>query len=352
MGKNLNSFNLAPVARDAALVGELIEKWGSELDDSLSSVNDLASGFQSVVQEISKGNIGLASTKKTFNSFLKLFIFGFALAFFVSCDKEFNEIGADFVDNDHYNFATQKYDVIAYNQSSGPVQTNNLPINALGYYNNKVFGTTKASFVTQLELASVNPTFINPSTITIDSVYLHVPYFSHKKDELDADGYNIYQLDSIYGAGKIKLEVFRSNYFLRNLDPNPISGLLEQQSYFSDQTTDIENITPPLSSLRLNNNIDLTPIDQTYQNDNFEFRNTPIKFYKTDPITNALLSPLVERARLAPGIYMDLDEGKFLTDIIHAGTANLADNNAFKNYYRGLYFKVTCLLYTSDAADE
>jgi len=68
LGKNLNSFNLAPVARDAALVGELIEKWGNELDDSLASVNDLASGFQSVVQEISKGNVGLASTKKTFNS--------------------------------------------------------------------------------------------------------------------------------------------------------------------------------------------------------------------------------------------------------------------------------------------
>ena len=68
LGKNLNSFNLTPVARDAALVGELIEKWGSELDESLASVNDLSSGFQSVVQEISQGNIGLAATKKTFNS--------------------------------------------------------------------------------------------------------------------------------------------------------------------------------------------------------------------------------------------------------------------------------------------
>jgi hypothetical protein len=68
LNKNLNNFNLRPVAEDAALVGELIEKWGKELDDSLSSVNDLASGFQSVVQEISRGNIGLASTKKTFNS--------------------------------------------------------------------------------------------------------------------------------------------------------------------------------------------------------------------------------------------------------------------------------------------
>jgi hypothetical protein len=68
LNKNLNNFNLKPVAEDAALVGELIEKWGKELDDSLASVNDLSSGFQSVVQEISQGNIGLAATKKTFNS--------------------------------------------------------------------------------------------------------------------------------------------------------------------------------------------------------------------------------------------------------------------------------------------
>ena len=72
LGKNINSFNLRPVADDAALIGELIEKWGNELDDSLSSVNDLASGFQSVVQEITKSNVGLSSTKKTFNSLTSL----------------------------------------------------------------------------------------------------------------------------------------------------------------------------------------------------------------------------------------------------------------------------------------
>jgi hypothetical protein len=72
LGKNISSFNLGPVAKDAALVGELIEKWGNELDDSLASVNDLSTGFQSVVQEISKGNVGLASTKKTFNSLTSL----------------------------------------------------------------------------------------------------------------------------------------------------------------------------------------------------------------------------------------------------------------------------------------
>jgi len=68
LNKNLNSFNLRPVAEDAALIGELINKWSDDLNDSLASVNDLSSAFQSVTQEISKGNIGLTSTKKTFNS--------------------------------------------------------------------------------------------------------------------------------------------------------------------------------------------------------------------------------------------------------------------------------------------
>ena len=264
-----------------------------------------------------------------FNSFLKPFLFAFTVIVFVSCDKDFNEIGADFVDSDHYAFETVKYDVVAYNKNLGPVQTNNLPINPLGYYNNPVFGRTKANFVTQLELATPNPTFIKtPSSIVIDSVYLYVPYFAEITGA-DADNQNTYALDSIYGSGKIKLEVFRSNYYLRNLDPNPISGLLEQQSYFSDQT-DIEAAAYP------------TPLNTgiASQNVDFEFSNAPIKFYKADPVTGILLNPLVVRERLAPGMYMDLDKPTFKSAIIEGGT-NIADNNTFKNYFRGLFFKVT-----------
>ena len=267
-----------------------------------------------------------------FNSFLKPFLFAITVVFFISCDKDFNEIGADFVDSDHYNFTTQKYDVVAYNQNLGPVQTNNLPINALGYYNNPVFGRTKASFVTQLELATVNPTFVKASIIAVDSVYLHVPYFS-KLTATDANGDSTYNLDSIYGSGKIQLEVFRNNYYLRNLDPNPISGLLEQQNYFSDQKSDFEanHVAARLNKVGA----------PSSQSNDFEFSPNQIKFLKTDPITNLPVVPNVVRERLAPGIYMDLQESTFLTDIIQAGTANLADNNAFKNYYRGLYFRVS-----------
>ena len=68
LGKDLSKLNLRPIKEDAALVGELIEKWNDQLDESLSSVENIASGFQDVVQQFSSGNIALASTKKEFNA--------------------------------------------------------------------------------------------------------------------------------------------------------------------------------------------------------------------------------------------------------------------------------------------
>jgi hypothetical protein len=262
-----------------------------------------------------------------FNFFFKSFLFGFVVVF-ISCDKEFNEIGADLVDSDHYQFTRENFPVIAYNQSLGPVQTNNLPINALGYYNNPVFGKTKASFVTQLELGTINPKFYGFNGATpvsyIDSVYLHVPYFI-KKTGINADGdstYDVDGIDSLYGNknGKIKLNVYKSNFFLRNLDPD--AGLLEQQRYYSDQSSDFNG---QIGSPNLNDGV-------ISQNNGFQFKDTQIKFYKSDGTT--------VRERLEPGIYMDLNKDFFKQQIINAPDGKLADNTVFKDYFRGLYFKV------------
>ena len=48
-----------------------------------------------------------------------------------SCDKDYNKIGADVLgNNDHYGVLTDSTTTtIAYNQATGPVQTNNLPVN-------------------------------------------------------------------------------------------------------------------------------------------------------------------------------------------------------------------------------
>ena len=62
---------------------------------------------------------------------------------------------------------------MAHNQKIGPVDATNLPINALGIYNDPAFGKTTAHFATQLNLATLAPTI--GANAVVDSVYLSVP---------------------------------------------------------------------------------------------------------------------------------------------------------------------------------
>ena len=68
LGKDLSKLNLRPIKEDVGVVIELVEKWNDELDQSLASTENLAAGFQDVVQQFSSGNVALASTKKEFNA--------------------------------------------------------------------------------------------------------------------------------------------------------------------------------------------------------------------------------------------------------------------------------------------
>lgn len=263
------------------------------------------------------------------NSFFKIIAFALTVVTAVSCDKDFNELGADFVGDDHYDFTSAPFEVKAHTQALGPVQSNNLPINPLGYYTNGVFGKTKASFVTQLELAVADPKFYNVTEI--DSVYLHIPYFA-RAESVDANGDATYKpLDSVYGNlnGKIRLNVYKSNYYLRSLDPG--SGLTDPQRYYSNQKSDFDSHH---DAARLNDNS-----TKPEQNDDFQFKNDQIKFYKTDASGN-LLNPLEVRERLVPGMYMDLNKSFFYNYIINAPAGKLENNNTFKDYFRGLYFEV------------
>ncbi len=68
LNKDLSKLNIRPVAEDAKVIEEILKSWSKEFEDSLRSVDSLSAGFKSVVQEISKGNIGISQTKKTFNT--------------------------------------------------------------------------------------------------------------------------------------------------------------------------------------------------------------------------------------------------------------------------------------------
>ncbi|MBY0487560.1 MAG: DUF4270 domain-containing protein [Flavobacteriaceae bacterium] len=268
-----------------------------------------------------------------FNFLFKTIVVGFLVLFIASCDKDVNEIGAGILGEDHYGLDKMERNVIAYSQNMGAVQTNDLPINSLGYYNNPVFGKTKASFVSQLQLTSTNPSFYRtPANIVIDSVYLYVPYFSSFQSTDATSGDSTYSLDSIHGANEIDLKVYESKYFLKDHDPS--TGFLQLQKYYSNQQSDFDSNTGVLLNDDNRNIQDSTLIDNS-QNSKFKFSDKQIKLYKNVGTTNVAV-----KERLAPGMVISLKKDFFRDKIFNAPSGKLFNNDIFKDYFRGLYFKV------------
>lgn len=271
-----------------------------------------------------------------FNFLFKTFIIGLSILFFASCDKDFNELGSEIVGNDNYSLNKEAIDVVAYNQNIGVYRTSDLPINSLGTYTNPIFGKTTANFVSQVQLVTNSPKFYRPSTsIIIDSVYLYVPYFSSVKSTDATTGDSTYELskDSIFGDKEIDLKVYESNYYLR--DNDPATGFQEPQHYYSNQQSDFDSNIGTLLNIDNRNIQDSTATADNSQNSKFKFSDKQIKIYK-----NIGKPTVAVKERLAPGMLLSLDKGFFRQKIFNAPTGVLFNNNAFENYFRGLYFKV------------
>ena len=265
------------------------------------------------------------------NSFFKLLFLVSIITLFASCDKDFNEIGSDVIGIDHFNIEpdTTKT-VIAYNETTGSVETSNLPINSLGYYNNPFFGKTRASVVTQVVLDTINQTIgANP---IVTKVELSLPYFSHLVSSDATTGDHTYELDSVHGYvvanskkvfNKIKLSVYESNYFLRDYDAS--LGFLSSQTYYSGATSDFDVVKNPN---RLNDDADAS------QNDEFLYSADEIKTYKT------VDGAQVVDTRSVPGMRLKLRNQFFQDKLFGTGASGkFINNNVFKEYFRGLYLK-------------
>ncbi len=267
---------------------------------------------------------------------IHLVLVALGLTLFMACDKDFNSIGANIIGDGHYTFGTPDHEatVLAYNHDISSVQSNNLPVNPLGIYHNTTFGKSTAHFVTQLSLPTAIPTF---TTITqpplVEDVVLYIPYFSVKGTTTNE--VTSYTLDSIYGNSKLKLSVYENGFLLRDFDPE--TGSVNAQKYYTDQVLDFENNkrgaaadgTSVANGERLNNSTN------TAQNDEFFFDATEISVVSTNDAGDETTT------KLAPGIYLKLNSSFFQKKIIEGSAqGQLANNNVFKNYFRGLYFKV------------
>ncbi|MGX7668817.1 DUF4270 domain-containing protein [Flavobacterium pedocola] len=266
---------------------------------------------------------------------------------FISCDKDFNTIGSDIVGEDYFDLNKHTfYGLQTGSELTGAVQTNNLPVNSFGVYNNPVFGKTTSHFVTQVELIGAAPDFgDNPQ---VDSAWVYIPYFNHADGMEDDNIRRKYVLDSVYGREtKFKLKVYENGYYMGNNDPGEADGILKHYSNekdlkiepykrgFDDSGQSVVNGSP------LNDG----PVSE---NDEFFFDKSEKIIYKTNQAGQFLDASNVVttdpekkviKDRFAPGMWINLNKEFIKNRILKAPDADLLNNNVFKEYFRGLYFK-------------
>lgn len=236
---------------------------------------------------------------------------------FIACDDEFSTVGGEIIENPS-NVEEREFEVTAYSKKLNSVQTNNLPDFLLGVNNDRIYGQSEASILTQLSLSTPNPDFGEETQL--DSVVLTIPYYS---TELDAEenGNIEYALDSIYGSGGFKISIQESRYFLSDYDPE--TSFQDRQKYYSDQQDLFEqNLTG----------------DVIYENENFIPSSAPIISYGLDDEGER------DTITSGPALRIKLPVDYFQEKIIDKeGSAELNNNNNFRDYLRGLFIKAEAI---------
>lgn len=264
----------------------------------------------------------------SYKNIIKTFVILASIASLQSCDKDFSEVGGDIIGDNNLNIDTyQVQNLKAYTQPYGALSTKNLPNVPFGSIDNGEFGRTNNSFVTQV-LSASNAFDAMKSNAVIDSVYVYIPYYS-QYDKVE-DEITYYKLLNVTGEGSFNLEVYENGYYLNNVNP----GTGKDISYFSDDTAQFEQYKKPTL---LNDSNDIK------QNSDFTFTNRNIVIYKRDEngnlINDETTNKPVEKERLAPGVWLDLNTAYFKKFIENKNTLN--EQSQFKNFFRGLYFKAT-----------
>lgn len=277
--------------------------------------------------------------KKPNNSILQQIVLLLCLILgFVACEEDFVDLQSGVISDDNatnFDIIKDSFSVIAYTENLNAVQSNNLPINSLGVYND-FYGSTTSSILTQLTPTSFSPDF--GKNTKLDSVILTIPY-SFNENGIDADGNLEYELDSVIGNQPIKLSLYESNFFLRAFDPN--AGINDSQAYFSNKS--LSSSEPIDESILMN-----TPISYSYRIREERYDDTDTLRISGESIilTNGESNNKEITARLTPAIRLELDSTYWRNKIIDTGLnegSELNNANNFQDFFRGLYFKVEAI---------
>ena len=143
----------------------------------------------------------------------KLYFILTLLIGFISCNKDYNTVGLNLIDNNAFSTDIEEVPVNVKMRKIPPFVANSLSTFQLGEYNDKLYGKSKASFLSQINFDNPTARFgdfsesveINglddniaaiPENEKIKNVYLDIPFFTNVDDD-DNDGViNFYDLDS------------------------------------------------------------------------------------------------------------------------------------------------------------
>ena len=314
--------------------------------------------------------------------------------FFISCNKEYNTIGTDFLRSDTFDTNVEYVDVAVKQKRIPPFKSIALPIYQLGKIQDQIFGNRDATFVTQLGLEELNPVFgitsqtkeeegddsniliIKENELVVDA-YLDIPFYNNTFDsdgdgvidEYDVDPFDIYSDSDGDGLADV-LE--RSNGtdpldpdtdddgILDNVDTDTINPRQGATVYDIDSLignreasfkVKVQELDYFLSTYDPSNNFET--FLKYYSNDqvieNFtgkvlydgevEINTEEIVIYKEDdPDTDDVDESTQVKERLTPRLRIPIDKDYMQSKIIDMeGNIDLSNQDNFNLYFKGLF---------------
>jgi hypothetical protein len=327
------------------------------------------------------------------NRFSGILLILFSLTVFTSCNKDYYSVGIDLFEEEFQSLKSETFPIFSYQESLEKVQTNNLSNVHLGFFNDDFFGNTNSSFISQLDVSSLqtfgnyNQAQENQGSLDdirvineeeeLTAVYLDLPFFNNTNDS-DGDGViDLYDSDpqdiesDSDGDGLSDIIEFEAGTNpLSNdsdgdgiLDPNDTDSSsynVEQQVYeidsvFGNRSAEFDlkvyELTYYLSTLDPANNFESSK--EYFSDDDFykqgfygktlhddsvslNFDEIPVFYNEDDPTTEEDELTQVNYYE-TPRLRVPLDVNFFQRTLINLeGSERLVNQANFNNFFKGL----------------
>ena len=310
-----------------------------------------------------------------------------------SCNKDYNTVGLNLIDNNPFSTSLEEVPVFVKMRKIPPYVSNSLTTFQLGEFQDNIYGNSKVSFLGQLNFEDPSLAFGNisqakednpdrdniaqiPEEETVKNVFLDIPFFTNVDDD-DNDGViNLYDVDSTDpysdSDGDGVSDADESNAGQNPLDPdtdgdgipdgedtesiNPNAGgtlyeldslLGNSNASFKLKVSELDYFLRPydpelnfeqFQKYYSNNSLASDFSGTTLHEDEISINSKELVFYnEDDPETEDVDESETVKERLTPRIRVELDKDFFQTRILDKeGSDDISNLDNFKLYFKGI----------------